>query len=440
MITLSFDMATQVARVTTTVVKVGADVPVRLTFSAAPGEVSSIQLALGSAVDAPETLAFTEDFAQESATVWTATLDATDTRLVEFMEGKGATVVNAELVIVLDGLRIVCPNVNVTVQPAIISTDPTSEGGPTYYTQAQIDAAIEETEAYADDAIAAAVGIGATYRDASADSDATRGAALIAAVAAAPSGSTIVVGGGTFALGNAVLALPNGVSLRGSGIGVTRITSTANLLTLGPAVQCQGSTSSVRQMTIEVSNGGVNTRYTACVGLYQGVGLQFTAVRYEDLELIGDTDCMYGGGAITARRIRFQSRWDGLFLPSEYAANVVIEDFSLTSTGDSPNTEFGDSGSQLGFGCTSGNELTLRNGSIRSRTSVTGRNATAVKNGGSCTIENVVISALATDGGVQLDLDNDGTMTVNGGRGSMADRTYNVGGGTPPTYTDITPP
>lgn len=141
MINLSFDLVTGVVRVSTpATVKVGADVPVRLTFTAAPGDVGSIELALGTDGASPEVLAYTDDFSEENPTTWRAVLDASDNRLVTFMNVKAATQVVAELVCIINGERQVAPNVAVTVQPKIIDGPETSEGGPNYLTDTQSDA------------------------------------------------------------------------------------------------------------------------------------------------------------------------------------------------------------------------------------------------------------------------------------------------------------
>lgn len=141
MIDLVFNLATGTARLTaSTIVKVGADVPVRITFSSAPGMVGTLQLALGSDAAPPAVLAFTGDFIAESATVWTALLDASDTRLAAHLDGKPVAAVNAEIVAVLDGVRIVTPNIPVTVQQALLNGPASSEGGPDYYTEAEVDA------------------------------------------------------------------------------------------------------------------------------------------------------------------------------------------------------------------------------------------------------------------------------------------------------------
>lgn len=127
MIQISYDLETGSAKLARpAVLKLGADVPVRLTFSAAPGAVSGIALALGTDAAEPAVLAFTEDFSAESATVWTALLDASDTRLAAFMEGKASAVVKCELATILDGVHEVAPNLDVTVQQALVSGAETS--------------------------------------------------------------------------------------------------------------------------------------------------------------------------------------------------------------------------------------------------------------------------------------------------------------------------
>ena len=139
--TILLDLATGLVKFATAVVlKPTADVPVRIAFATPPGEVSLLQLGLGKADASADVLAFTDDFAAESDRVWTALLDANDSRLIAYMAGKNATTVNAEVVAIIDGAKQKFPSLPVTVQPVILDGDPTSEGGPTYYTAAQTDA------------------------------------------------------------------------------------------------------------------------------------------------------------------------------------------------------------------------------------------------------------------------------------------------------------
>jgi hypothetical protein len=143
LISLNYDITTGIAKfAATTIVKQAGDCPVQLNFSAAPGEVSDIALSLGSDSSAPQILAYTEAWSQVNSTTWTALLDMTDTRLAAYMTGKGATAVNLELVVTVDGETQYAPNISLTVQPPIKTGPDTSEGGPTYYTQAQVDSAI----------------------------------------------------------------------------------------------------------------------------------------------------------------------------------------------------------------------------------------------------------------------------------------------------------
>ena len=139
MITLNFDLNTGVAKLAqTATIKQGATVAVRVVFTAAPGSVDGIQLALGDDSTTPQVLAYTAAFAPENDITWTALLDASDERLSGFMAGKGPTTVQVELSVTLDGSRQVAPNLSLTVQPPIVTGPTTSEGGPQYYTQPEI--------------------------------------------------------------------------------------------------------------------------------------------------------------------------------------------------------------------------------------------------------------------------------------------------------------
>jgi len=105
MIKLSFDLLTGNAKLSqTTVIKFGSAVPVQVVFSATPGVVTGIELALGTDAAAPQILAFTDVFTPDNDTTWSGLLDANDTRLRAFIAGKGPTSVNAELVAIIDGI------------------------------------------------------------------------------------------------------------------------------------------------------------------------------------------------------------------------------------------------------------------------------------------------------------------------------------------------
>lgn len=131
MIRIAIDITTHVARLSTTAIKMNADVPVVITFSGAPGEVGLIQLGLGTDSDDPKLLAFTQDFSEENATTWKALLDTTDDRLIAEMAGKSSQAVNLELALLLDGERIVCPHLSVTVQRNLIGPGTLAASGDT---------------------------------------------------------------------------------------------------------------------------------------------------------------------------------------------------------------------------------------------------------------------------------------------------------------------
>jgi hypothetical protein len=140
MIILNFDLTTGIAKLANaTTIKVGAMVPVQVVFSAAPGTVNGIKVALGDDSDAPSVLAYVDGFSQVNDTTYNAVLDCTDSRLVTYMTSKGPTIVDAELDVTLDGVAQIAPNVSITAQPRIISGPTTSDGSPTYYTEAEVN-------------------------------------------------------------------------------------------------------------------------------------------------------------------------------------------------------------------------------------------------------------------------------------------------------------
>ncbi|EDY16684.1 hypothetical protein CfE428DRAFT_5797 [Chthoniobacter flavus Ellin428] len=177
-ITINYSVATGTAKLsTTTIVKQGKQIPVQVIFDQAPGTVNSIQVALGTDATPPAILAYVDTFTQENDTTWAAILDGTDSRLATFMTGKGATQLNLELDLTLDGVDMAAPNMQVTVQPPIVAQSETSLSTPTYYTKAQVDSAIA----------AAILGLAPAANQ----SDLTPSAATTAALFAATEFSTI---------------------------------------------------------------------------------------------------------------------------------------------------------------------------------------------------------------------------------------------------------
>ena len=149
MIALNLDLETGVAKLAaTTTIKIGAQVLVRInTFRAgqpaSPGDAPVFALALGSQEAEPAVLAYLDEFAAENDNTFTGTLDANDSRLIDYMAGKLARAVDLELSWTEDTERQIAPNVAITVQPRVVSGPETSEGGPVYLTAAQVQALID---------------------------------------------------------------------------------------------------------------------------------------------------------------------------------------------------------------------------------------------------------------------------------------------------------
>lgn len=144
MIILNYDLLAGTAKTSqSTTIKAGGGVPVQVVFSETPGAIGGLQLTLGSTAEPPAVLAFldVDGFSRDNDTTWSGVLDASDSRLVSYLAGKTETV-SAELIAVIDGVTQVTPNFTVTVQPKITPGSPASEGGPSYYTAAQVTAAI----------------------------------------------------------------------------------------------------------------------------------------------------------------------------------------------------------------------------------------------------------------------------------------------------------
>lgn len=147
MIAITFDLATEIAKLAFTLpITAGADVPVSLTFTAAPGEVSAVQVGLVEDDATPATLAYTEDFAAENANTWSALLDANDSRLITALAGKTTLQVILALVLVIDGARLVNTALRITVNQAVLTGPESSEGGPSYYTEGQVNTIANELE------------------------------------------------------------------------------------------------------------------------------------------------------------------------------------------------------------------------------------------------------------------------------------------------------
>lgn len=143
MIAILFDPDTQIAKLAFSVpVTAGSDVPVRIIFTSAPNAVTDIELGLVSDDAAPATLAFTDSFVSENATVWEAMLDTNDQRLLDALAGEATLQVGLALVCTIDGARLVNSALSVVVRPPVLAGPTATVGGPNYYTQTEVLALI----------------------------------------------------------------------------------------------------------------------------------------------------------------------------------------------------------------------------------------------------------------------------------------------------------
>jgi hypothetical protein len=143
MIAIDFNPETQVAKLAfVQPITAGADVPVRITFSPVPNEVSALQLGLVSDAASPATLAWTDDFHAENANVWEALLDANDSRLLDALAGKTTLQVGIAIRCTIDGAGLAHSALRLTATPPVLDGPESTVGGPVYYTAPETLAAI----------------------------------------------------------------------------------------------------------------------------------------------------------------------------------------------------------------------------------------------------------------------------------------------------------
>ena len=140
MIILNLDLNAGTLKLSqTTVVKYGSVIPVQVVFATAPGTVTGIELALGDDSSTPTVRAFTDVFNPDSDTMWSGTLSTLTDQMLTLLNGKASVAVNAELTVIVDGDRMVLPNVSLTVQQLINNGAAAVTAGQSYYTKTEID-------------------------------------------------------------------------------------------------------------------------------------------------------------------------------------------------------------------------------------------------------------------------------------------------------------
>lgn len=150
MLNITLDLDTGLAKLASaTTIKAGADVPVTITTvrgttPTSPGASPAFELGLGTDATPPVLKAYLDTFTAENDHTFTGVLDANDERLVAFMAGKGTVNFGCEVAWTVAGQLEVAPSFTVPVQARVIPSDPNSESGPHYYTEAEVDALLAE--------------------------------------------------------------------------------------------------------------------------------------------------------------------------------------------------------------------------------------------------------------------------------------------------------
>jgi hypothetical protein len=163
MLNITLDLDTGLAKLAAAnTIKAGAQVPVTINTvrsgtPTSPGDSPAFELGLGTDAAPPVLQAYLNSFNAENAYTFTGVLNANDTRLVAAMAGAGTVNYNCEVSWTVGGELQVAPSFTVPVQSRIIPADPTSEGGPDYFTEEETLALIAAGN-QADLAPAAAVG------------------------------------------------------------------------------------------------------------------------------------------------------------------------------------------------------------------------------------------------------------------------------------------
>ena len=174
-----------------------------------------------------------------------------------------------------------------------------------------------------------------------ATADETAGVGVKTDIEAASAGDLVEIGAGTFALGNNVINTPDGVSVRGQGIDITTITSTAELTT--GAIVKPPTNGKISDFTIH----GLNTdgTFQAALGTNGGAGqANFTDSFGERLRLIADTDGFYCLNAstctMTLKDSLIETKYDGVTFIS--SGVHVLKLFNTTIIVTGPSTVAGD--------------------------------------------------------------------------------------------------
>lgn len=253
----------------------------------------------------------------------------------------------------------------------------------------------------------------------SADTDAARGTALIAAVAAAAAGDSIYLGPGAYNIGTTQLVLPAGSSLIGQGFGTTSIVADkrTNNLKVATGVTIQGVKISVLSPSSSSGHSLIGNESAA-----------YSNVTIRDCHLIGEQDIFNGYGEFNNTSIRLvgcilESKFD-VFNHTPGTGNTIDIDscWVIADGTGNPDGSAALSGLVTRAGCT----MNVRNSRIEVRLAGPGWSGTGITaNGGTANVTDCWIS---TETGSTSPYDlyqaGGGTLNVTGGRGSGTNGAY----------------
>ena len=267
----------------------------------------------------------------------------------------------------------------------------------------------------------------------SADSDAARGTALIAAAAAATAGDLIYVGAGNYTIGTTQLVLPAGSALIGQGWGTTTITGDKRNNNIKVATGC-----TIQGLKVSVTTPS-NSSGHSIIGNETAA---FSNVTVRDCYLIGEQDIFNGYGQFNNTSIRvvgclLETKFDVFNHQPGTGNSIEIDSCWITADGTgNPDPSAGLSGVTSVTGCT----VNVRNTRISvGLTPSGGAGSGLIATGGTINVQGCWIST-ATGSPVGYDLyqTGPGVINVTGGRGTAAGGVYTTTGTI--TYLSALPP
>lgn len=263
----------------------------------------------------------------------------------------------------------------------------------------------------------------------SADTDAARGTALIAAVAAATTSDIIWLSGGNYAIGTTQLVLPTASVLKGQGYGTTTIT--ADKRTNNIKVATGATIEGLKIVCVTPSNSSGHS-------IIGNETAAFSNVTIRSCHIVGEQDIFNGYGQQNNTSMRIvdsilESKFDIVNHQPGTGNSIEIDGCWITADGvTNPDPSAGLSGLVSVTGCT----VNVRNTTLVVTSTPSGSPGSGlVVSGGTMNAFNVWITTAS--GGYDL-YRTGGTLNVTGGRGSAATGAYTSSGTV--TYVSSLPP